>query len=863
MKNKDMNLNRPPWNYLLVVSIATILCFAPLTRASFPGVDCTTDNDCGESQGLIRGFSACVNSTCTNPFEQGCLNVMSEKYGKKKTRFPSMFEETRICNSNDAGGEKRCRKQKLVDYFHYDEVRIAPSNWEGAIVAGWIYQILLTEMLEVPATMENGSKEKNLNGKGSFYDRYNAFVFPSGGYESGIHETLWESVKLQGDCTKTEEPCAHILPDVWDSGVDKEKHVDGRILPPVPNGMIARVGYYVPKFTAKNHPELSTLYGLSGEKNRHNVAANLLTPVSWQLYCNNITKSPTCTDEVAKGPPLNDKDAARYYHAENFTGHFYTPPDGNCTLNPTTCTGHFVNPGCSWATYGEAQMYWNDVPLVSRGSKNNNDGYSYSHMLQIWDAAVATKNNVMIWWWFPDPTIEKYTGTDSSFHRIDWKRTTEKCLRVRQDDVDVCSADVNKRLGSSPLASCDPPLEKPTKLFSRSLKDIRDNASNIARSPVLPTMNQLKIPSYGMDELNKDWVDVKKDFYGYDSRLATCQWVYDNLEVLEQYFPKDYPREINIKKNSVAIGFSFFFAALALIVMLSIGALIAKFKEKPAIRYAQVGFLFWMVTGLFFVAMGAILNVYPYSDGTCVTSEWSILIGYTLELAPILVKVQSVNKVAREAMRFRRIEVDHVKLRRYPIIFLIPVLIYLSVWTAVDMPKSIESLLLDESGDGNIIDLDRFCSSDSEIWSMMAHFWQVALLLSASVLAFQSRDVVEEMNESRKIGFLIYSHFMFLIIRIVVRNLALNGSILGSISSVVVSMLLSFDVLIGIFIYFGPKFYNIATENSKANKMKQSGLAGATRTQDNPILSQGVARDALASQFRSKRVSFGDRKESS
>ena len=360
--------------------------------------------------------------------------------------------------------------------------------------------------------------------------------------------------------------------------------------------MIGRVGYYVPKFTAKNHPELSTLYGLSGENNRHHVAANFLTPVSWKFYCDNITESPTCSDGVAKGPPLNDKDGARYFHKDNFTGHFYTPPDGNCTLNPETCTGHFVNPGCSWATYGEAQMYWNEVPLSSRGTKNNNTGYSYSHMLQIWDAANATKNNVMIWWWFPDPTLEKYTGTDASFHRIDWRRSSEKCLRYRQE-IDVCSTDLQKRLGTDPIVSCDPPVEKPAKLFSKSLKDMHDNASDEARSPAFSAMSQLKIPSYGMDELNKAWVDIKKNYNGYDSRLATCKWVYDNLEGLEYFFPKDYPREINKKKNSVIVGFSYFFAALSLIVILLITALIVKFKEHRVMKFAQVGFLLEMVSG--------------------------------------------------------------------------------------------------------------------------------------------------------------------------------------------------------------------------------------------------------------------------
>ena len=88
---------------------------------------------------------------------------------------------------------------------------------------------------------------------------------------------------------------------------------DERLLPPGPNGMIGRIGFYIPEFTAKNHPELSTFYGLTGEENRHNLAANFLTPVTWQFYCDNITESSNCTDSVASGPPLNEAEGIKYH----------------------------------------------------------------------------------------------------------------------------------------------------------------------------------------------------------------------------------------------------------------------------------------------------------------------------------------------------------------------------------------------------------------------------------------------------------------------------------------------------------------------------------------------------------------------
>lgn len=215
------------------------------------------------------------------------------------------------------------------------------------------------------------------------------------------------------------------------------------------------------------------------------------------------------------------------------------------------------------------------------------------------------------------------------------------------------------------------------------------------------------------------------------------------------------------------------------------------------------------------------------SDALCVTAEWGVLLGYTLEIAPILIKVQAINHVTRESVRFRRIRVNTKKLKTYPIYFAVPVIIYLIVWTCVDMPKSTSAAIFDNSDNENVVNIDYACSSKLQIWVIIGYVWQVLLLLSASVLAFLSRDVVEEMNESQWIGFLTYSHLMFLIFRIVVRGLWSNGVILGSVASSSISMILSLDVIVGAVIYFGPKFFKILNANSSSHKLFKSGLAAA------------------------------------
>ena len=145
----------------------------------------------------------------------------------------------------------------------------------------------------------------------------------------------------------------------------------------------------------------------------------------------------------------------------------------------------------------------------------------------------------------------------------------------------------------------------------------------------------------------------------------------------------------------------------------------------------------------------------------------------------------------------------------------------------MDMPKTSSATFFNNSDNENVVNIDYACSSKRQIWVIIGYVWQVFLLLSASMLAFLSRDVMEEMNESQCVGFLTYSHLMFLILRIVVRGLWSNGSILGSVASSSLSMILCLDVIVGAVIYFGPKFFKILTENSSGSKFKTSGLAGA------------------------------------
>ena len=188
-------------------------------------IACNSTSDCHRIL-IAPGVSICENGFCTNPFEQGCLKAMGGKYGKKNiTRIKHLFDNVRICNSDDKEAlvnsedldnkheikDWTCRKPNWLEHIQWDEVRIGNMPWGTAIAFSWLFQIILMEFLEVPATIEHGIYYAP--GEGSFYQRTNVEVVYASYVGSDQMDLILETHNVEGDCRKSENPCAHVLPE--------------------------------------------------------------------------------------------------------------------------------------------------------------------------------------------------------------------------------------------------------------------------------------------------------------------------------------------------------------------------------------------------------------------------------------------------------------------------------------------------------------------------------------------------------------------------------------------------------------------------------------------------------------------------
>ena len=147
-----------------------------------------------------RDLEATTANT-VNPYTSGCLHAKE------------LVSHIRVCNSEDpldASASGICRSPE-VDYM---EIRIFSDNWESITFEAWILQIILSELLDVPTTIEAGSYEGSLN-----------FYHPDAPMEYGTPLSDNDALKFAygiGDCRKANkdsvdhyEACAHFDPERW------------------------------------------------------------------------------------------------------------------------------------------------------------------------------------------------------------------------------------------------------------------------------------------------------------------------------------------------------------------------------------------------------------------------------------------------------------------------------------------------------------------------------------------------------------------------------------------------------------------------------------------------------------------------
>lgn len=708
----------------------------------------------------------------------------------------------RTCSSDDpidAEENGFCKKSAM----NYPEVRIHAQNWESSFFEAWIMQILLSELLDVPVSIEAGTAEANIN----LYHKFSALDY---GVANGFDaiETAFETKDCRRLLSNNNEyvPCAHVIPEVWSLAKWSiaEQLDKGTILPPTALGALGDSGIYVPLGTVERDPSLLSYVGLRGEENRRKVAEAFKLPTSWNEYCSIISQDNcTSADSVAAGPPPDQTQGSKYFVEGSFTGFFRETDDSNCDLHPTTCHGYLLDWPCDWNSYAFQLLHHQKIALKPIQ-------FSYAHHVQIQKAAFHTGSNFINVWWTPTFQFEEYIGTHNEFTKVSFPPPTERCYGARADPLQRCASEVDF---GSPEGACGDQPEILSKVISTSLQDsaIDPSIPSAIQSPAYDAIRSFKIDQSKLGEIFQIWLDRNKDKWNYDPREATCRWVVENLEELQSFVPLSHPR-ILVESQIMEDSASRVCAAIAILTIFLVagtGYQTHRRRNRKMIVDMNVGFLFLYLLGLLLVSSSGLLLVMATTDGICTTTTWFSTIGYSLLFPLLAAKVDAINRLISGGNHMKRAVLKNIG-RNVAAPAVLSVTLFLVAWTVVDAPgkkMKVENTDMTTENGEHIIDATGYCSSTSRIWESCNFGWQGLTLLYTAFLAMMISRVKEDMNDTRSLARVSSSHFAFFILRFTLYLLQTGSGLDTARTSQIESFALSFETLGAIVILFLPKLF--------------------------------------------------------
>lgn len=786
--------------YLLIAGI-TFSSFLSVGNAEVP---CTSDEMCQISYNTSDSFCLPDKQTCSNPFRNGCLKAMN---------ISRYRDGMRICNSNDdltnvtelssddsrdASNSAGCK----VSEFPYLEIRIHQGDWESSYFLAWIYQIVLMELVGVPATVGLTGEMTKLS---DFYAMENQLQFSPLTYSP---EGLIRSNQANG-CNQVEEECVHVLPEVWDGQreIYEKLFAEDEIYLPSSNGMLGQTSLYVPSFTARNNPALTSFLGYEGETNRPLLAELFKRPSTWQEYCELVSKN-NCTipNIVTSEYPSSEEEKGQYFAQGRYTGHFEATRESDCT-QVQNCAGYIVGPPCELTTNLDAQLHWNNITGLRRDGPLLPDGaYTTKSMREIWLAANATRSNVIMWWFSTNEIQQLFDYTESSFQEVLLPKPTALCLDHRTTIGERCDADASVRRGDE-RGACDDEPQALQRLIAVSLANSNNGLDEADRSPGFEVILNLKMNSFDMSQIIGQWVAKGNDRDGNDAREAVCEWVVENLETLESYIPPGFPREV-LERTSTEWYTIFAQVVAVLTALATIVAiiLVSKYARTKIMVFAQPLFLFLVLSGFLLISIAAFMMVMQPTTFLCIFVEWLVVLGYSIALVPVLVKTAAINRLMNSSKKMQRIRLNSKMLFVRVVGAVCLVLVGLILWTYQDPPTAFfrQEVSLDDS---RVVIRDLECESDSVVWTAVQLSWETVLLLMAAVLAFQSRKAASIINDSKSLGIMIYSHVVFVGIRGILVFLDETNALEGSIIVAMFSFNYSLDALLALLVYVYPKIY--------------------------------------------------------
>ncbi|CAB9513712.1 expressed unknown protein [Seminavis robusta] len=677
-------------------------------------------------------------------------------------------------------------------------IRIHAGNWDSSLAMAWIYQIILTERLQVPTAVvgiNNNNDNTDDTTAISFYHPAAPFVYADQAYD-------WEGLQAT-----SEKERVHVLPEVWNS--QRENYYQAIqnqsiVHDPVgtATGIWGQSQWYVPTHTAQAHPALLHYYGLQ-QATTLQLADIFRQPYTWGMYCDLISTSK-CQEPnaVAQRAPSDDEEVALYHVRRLYTGYFGVHQSSGHVIAHDNSSNSNSNNN-TLATLAEP---WNNNNISLQQSTHDRES-----MKQIWKAAMATQSHVMMAWWTPDSFLEAFRDEFQPVTFLQQPQDARTCLAT---DSNNCQGELLKAISTSLLVE---PQQNPAYQAIRNLRIAEDEWKSLLKQ-------------WGIAEAEDPTMR------GFTNRKALCDFVQAHWDEWEPFVvPKGFPHHqestddswTTTSSSSHMLVAAQVIGGLASLGVLLTGILTVRYRTRLALVYAQIHFVWQVLLGFWFVTMAAVLYGKEPTDRRCLSGQWLLTLGLTLVHVPLLIKVANINRIAAQSLEKYNTEaarattvvirIAPLKLFMVELALTICVIMYLMIWTAYDPPSRTTTRVWREQDDGStLVETSVQCSSRSDGWVLATFCWQAIVLACTTVLAVLSQQVVDKFKETKTLGLLIYCQDLCLVLQVVL-FLFEGGS--SSVISASLSLVLSLTSVMSCAIYFAPLFSRIARgeEHTVAN----------------------------------------------
>ncbi len=241
-------------------------------------------------------------------------------------------------------------------------------------------------------------------------------------------------------------------------------------------------------------------------------------------------------------------------------------------------------------------------------------------------------------------------------------------------------------------------------------------------------------------------------FIDLSSGVPTCKPCPPGQRAFNSSAQTCAPSLIYIEQSASVSAFLYFWFALTAVVSTAIGSLIVFYRDKKIIRATAPTVGVWSCVGGLLASFAVLALALPLSNQTCGATMWLSSTAFVISFAALFARTHRIFKIFNNPKLQNKVIKDQ-RLLLMLACFVIGNTVISTVWQAVD-PLVVVSTQVSEF---DAFEYSRGCASQSKVFEILSYVFKAALTCWGIHLAYETRDVDANFNESRFIGLAIYN----------------------------------------------------------------------------------------------------------